>query len=524
MRRLGLVLGVLSIGCASAPIRKQDRVSLGRADALVLEGCYDCLLEARAIYERVAVGAARPLVVTRLFETELLLVLREKELALDWREALGRARALVPSLTPAIEPGRFLDIVEAIPPDSDGWPRREMPPRPTPAFINGLEGQFPWLETAALAAPIRQYVGLALNCAFPARRLGPGVTPRSMGLLQVAPDAPPLVRYRGAFCRVVDAAPLEQVRAQVPRFVETSYFLARLVVAVAQKNGPGKGRELLTEVHTRFPQSPSVTHLYGRFNQLIGDCRAALRFYDETIAIKSVHEDAWLGRTMCLSYLKRTDEAIASATAIIDGKFDNIALGYYWRAWNHHFKKALDPARADINRAKALHARADIYLLAGIIEYDQKDLMPARTDLNSALQMEGESCSAMWYLGLVHMDLKAFSESARHFEWAMGCYERRVLFSEQELQAMQARTDLDAEFRARQIEGFEAAIKEDRSQQFASAFNAANHYAQAGNLEKAKPLLELSAKDPALADLVAQLRKIIGGPPSLFELRRDRLR
>ena len=93
----------------------------------------------------------------------------------------------------------------------------------------------------------------------------------------------------------------------------------------------------------------------------------------------------------------------------------------------------------------------------------------------------------------------------------MTCYERRVLFSEQELQAMQARTDLDAEFRARQIDGFEAAIKEDRSQQYASAFNAANHFAQAGNLDKAKPLLEISAKDPALADLVAQLRKIIGG-------------
>ena len=511
MRRLWLAGLVVWVGCASAPIRKQDQISLAKADALVLQGCYDCLLEARTIYDRVAVGQARPLVVTRLFETELLIALREKELALDWREALGRAKALVPSLSPAIEPERYLTLVDAIPPDADGWPRREVL-RPTAAFVTAVDGQFQWLESGALSAPVRQYIGLALNCAFPARRPAPGQPPaRSAGLLEAAADAPPLVRYRGAFCRTVDAAPLERVRAEVPRFVETSYFLARLVVAVAQKNGPGKGRELLTEVHGRFPQSPSVTHLSGRFNQLIGDCRAAVRFYDETIAIKSVHEDAWLGRTMCLSYLKRTDEAIAAATTIIDGKFDNIALGYYWRAWNRHLKKELDLARADINRAKALHARADIYLLAGIIEYDQKDLTPARADLNSALQMEAESCSALWYLGLVHMDLKKFAESAGYFESSMVCYERRVLFSEQELQIMQARTDLDAEFRARQIEGFEAAIKEDRSQQFASAFNAANHFAQAGNLDKARPLLEISAKDPALADLVAQLRKIIGG-------------
>ena len=102
MRRLWLAAVLVSVGCASAPIRKQDQVALGNADALVLQGCYDCLLEARTIYERVAIGQARPLVIARLFETELLIVLREKELALDWSAALDRARALVPSL-----PGRL---------------------------------------------------------------------------------------------------------------------------------------------------------------------------------------------------------------------------------------------------------------------------------------------------------------------------------------------------------------------------------------------------------------------------------
>jgi tetratricopeptide (TPR) repeat protein len=304
---------------------------------------------------------------------------------------------------------------------------------------------------------------------------------------------------------------MEQARAAVPKFVETSYYLARLVVAIAQKNGPGRGRELLAEVHTRFPKSPSVTYLAGRFNQLIGDCRAALGYYDETIAIKKMHEDALLGRTMCLTFLKRTEEAITAASVIIDGRLDNMALGYYWRAWNRHFKKELDLARADIERAKSLHARADIYLLAGMIEYDQKDLQTAKIDLRVARDMEPESCSALWYLGLVDMDLKNFTPSGEAFEGAMGCYERRVLFSEQSLKEMQAREDLDAEFKARQIEGFEAAIKEDRSQHYASAFNAANLYAQAGNIDKARPLLELSAKDPALAEMVAQLRKIIGG-------------
>ncbi len=54
----------------------------------MLQGCYDCLLEARATYARVGVGKARPLVIARLFETDLLITLREKELALDCFEVV----------------------------------------------------------------------------------------------------------------------------------------------------------------------------------------------------------------------------------------------------------------------------------------------------------------------------------------------------------------------------------------------------------------------------------------------------
>ncbi|HEY7474187.1 MAG TPA: hypothetical protein VH679_04200 [Vicinamibacterales bacterium] len=513
MRRLWLAAVVLGFGCASAPIRKQDQVALGNADALVLQGCYDCLLEAKAIYERVAVGQARPLVIARLFETELLIALREKELALDWSATFDRARALVPGLPVGVEGERYLAVVEAILPDADGWPRSELNAlqRAHSRYAATVDGEFEWLQTGGLASPVREYLGLALECAYPSRRPAPGQPLRRAARPPLPPDAPPLLKYRAGFCRSVTQANMEQARAAVPKFVETSYYLARLVVAIAQKNGPGRGRELLAEVHTRFPKSPSVTYLAGRFNQLIGDCRAALGYYDETIAIKKMHEDALLGRTMCLTFLKRTEEAITAASVIIDGRLDNMALGYYWRAWNRHFKKELDLARADIERAKSLHARADIYLLAGMIEYDQKDLQTAKIDLRVARDMEPESCSALWYLGLVDMDLKNFTPSGEAFEGAMGCYERRVLFSEQSLKEMQAREDLDAEFKARQIEGFEAAIKEDRSQHYASAFNAANLYAQAGNIDKARPLLELSAKDPALAEMVAQLRKIIGG-------------
>jgi len=100
-------------------------------------------------------------------------------------------------------------------------------------------------------------------------------------------------------------------------------------------------------------------------------------------------------------------------------------------------------------------------------------------------------------------------ETAETFDAARRCYDARVSESEAGLAGILSKPELDPDFRQRQIVSFETAIKEDRSQYYAAAFNAANHYARAGELDKARPLLEMAAADPALADLVRQLREII---------------
>ena len=69
--------------------------------------------------------------------------------------------------------------------------------------------------------------------------------------------------------------------------------------------------------------------------------------------------------------------------------------------------------------------------------------------------------------------------------------------------------NVDETFRASQIAGFQAAIREDRSQQSASAFNAAVNYARANNREKALEFCDLAAKDPNRAAQAAELRALI---------------
>ena len=498
--------------CASAPIKKPDLLALDAADRLVLDGCYDCLLEARNTYARVAVGRARPLVIVRLFETELLLALRENELALDPAATLTRARALLSELPATVDGQRYLSIVEVLPGDDYGWSARETEQFRRSHFAGvskRIDDDLRWLEKSAdeIRAPVRQYLALSFDCLYFTRpRTGGDVPQPSRALRPPPPGTPPLLRYRVGMCRDITSSLLEGVRGDVPRFVETSYFLAR----ASPENR--KTREWLTEVYTRFPKSPSVTHVSGRFQQAIGDCRAAFTFYEETIVLQPEHERAWLGRTVCLTFLKRTDEAIASATVMIDKRME-LSDAYYWRAYNHHFRKDLAPARTDIERAKALYRSPDILTLAGMIEYDQSDLDPAERDLLEARAgiLGRRNCVAMWYLGLVHMKRETWGNAAPQFEDAMGCYERRVIENQQNLAAVARNVDLDPALRAHQVAGFEAAIQEDRSQQYAGAYNAANNYAGARDYAKAHALLEIAARDPDLSAQVSKLRELLKG-------------
>jgi tetratricopeptide (TPR) repeat protein len=509
MRKAWVILAVGSAGllgaCASAPLKKADLAALTGADARVLEGCYDCLLEARETYVRIAVGKARSLVVTRLFEADLLLALRAKELAMDSAESFRQAQALAPELAPTVFAARYLADVTDVLPNDVGTPEAQLSQaiREHAPKLADVSAEVQWLANGPLRTPVNQYLALALDCSYPTRAR------RGQLLFEPPPDSPPLVRYRAATCFIRDDAALKAVRAEVPRFVETSYFLARTAVALAKDRGPGDARALLTEAYARFPTSPAVTYLDGNFNQLVGDCRKALARFDETIALRPTHENALLGRTECLSYLGRHDEAIAEATRMLDiPARPTDAL--YWRAWNWRELNHLETARADIEAAKRRGFSHDVSRLAGMIEHDQNDLDPAETDLQAALRnIGGGDCVAHWYLGLVYMKKTRWVDSGAAFTGAYNCYHGNVALDTNKLAEMRARTDLDPDFQASQIAGFEAALAEDRSQQYAAAYNAANHYARGGDVTKARPLLDIAAEDPALADRVKQLRDII---------------
>ena len=96
---------IASLGCSSRKAKVAAPDSGAWVDEFVRQGCYDCLLDARKAYDRLAASSAAAL--ARVFEMDLLLALREKELSIDPSATLLHAESLVPRLA-ALPAGRML--------------------------------------------------------------------------------------------------------------------------------------------------------------------------------------------------------------------------------------------------------------------------------------------------------------------------------------------------------------------------------------------------------------------------------
>jgi tetratricopeptide (TPR) repeat protein len=466
------------------------------ADELVRAGCYDCLLDARADYERRALKS--PSVIVQLYEVNLLLALREKELAIDATATLDRAASLVPRL-PSVPADRVLSMVRALPADATG--RRVLPP--TPAVQEELKATVAALDASSFSTLFKSYLKLSIQCGrVPVDAVPPGETA-------------PLLSYRRAICEnPIRVEPLRVVRKTVPRFVEASYFLGRAAMASFFKTDGREARELFEEAYARFSNSYSIAFDLGSLYQAANECGRADPLFSRALELRPVHEEARLGRAICRTYLSRNEEAIADATVLVDATESATIRGdaLYWRAWNRRHLKLIELARADIERARSLRYNARVLTLAGQIEYDQREYDKARQDLERARDMEATECEARWYLALVEYAVEAWSPAANAFAASATCYDTLVKDSEKKRAEMATRNDVSEEFRTRQLAGFDAAIAEDSVQRSASELNAAINYGRAGDLTNATIYMKRAAVDPLRREAVEDLRQVLGVP------------
>ena len=133
-----------------------------------------------------------------------------------------------------------------------------------------------------------------------------------------------------------------------------------------------------------------------------------------------------LGRTISLSRLMRSKEAIETATRLIEMGQWRVGEAYYWRAWNHLLLGDYQLARRDADSARPMMANAALFLLSGMIEWRLRRLETAEGEFQQALTMDLGECEAALNLGIVRDELGKQGEALAAFRQARQCYELSI--------------------------------------------------------------------------------------------------
>jgi hypothetical protein len=285
-------------GCAARGPSPQLVAELGRAQALVREGCYSCLKDAQTIFEKLAAlpppapGAAKG-----AFEAALLIAMREKELGIPADVSFARARqhagtlgnpkegvastkaAVAATLSPAV----LLEAAALVIGETAGLDPEERAKfigrgRPALEPANPQRRALdPWVDTN----PVAQYVALMIDCEQPGLR--EGVKPAE---ILAKYEGVPLIRFRLAVCGGPGAPRAETIREANPRFLDTLPWEARRALVGSQTEAIDlyKGAALLGQAYEAFPASPWIAIFWARSNQSIAEFESALKGFDSVLA------------------------------------------------------------------------------------------------------------------------------------------------------------------------------------------------------------------------------------------------
>lgn len=500
-RRLlaGLML-VWTLGCAARQASVQLTAEVHAADELVEVGCYTCLRDAVALYER-ALSARRPPteVQPRLFEATLLLTLRAKELGLPFESWLERARTIANALPPGLDAATAIELAELVPRETSGL--APTPPGATRFVREVVPALAVWRERVAatgLSSATRQYLDLTLACADRATR----------DELEAKPPTAvaAFVRYRLATCGPTATEDAGRLLTDDPRWSEAAWFEGRRVLAQVRDLTPAI--VLLTTASRAFPESGAMLMSLAGAQLAAGQLEPALATYDAVIALVAEHRGALLGRVLALTYLNRHEDAIVSATRMIDLGTYLLSDAYYWRALNRYQLKAIEEAWADVTVALKLQINTNVHTLAGLIAYARKQLDTALMHFDRAWTLDRSNCNAAFYKGIVQGDLNTWRDAAPTFSTAMSCFTSAAATVRAALQELQA-SDQSEAYKASKGAEYQKHLDEHERQAATSAYNAAQAYGRTGQTSSALNHVDVAIAHPSMREKAEALKKLL---------------
>jgi tetratricopeptide (TPR) repeat protein len=512
-RLVAAVLILLTAGCASRRHAAALTPAADEGARLLAEGCYECLREARTLYDRAANQPGAAVRAWRdLFFATLLVTVRSMELGLPTERLAADAEALAEKLrnegppTLVVPASIYIDALAFVQGETAGLDPDRRAER-AHAFRSRwtTDGTLPRARLAlapALASEMAaQYIALAIDCEDTNAR-------KQINAEEIRAQHPsPLTEFRLALCRM-DGSSLAALRQSNPRWADTLLFEGRLEMSAQPGGHVGRAAALFADAHRAFPESPSVTLALASARNALGEYASALELYDSVLSSDATHRDALLGRVVSLSYLERFYEASAAASRIIDLETQHLGPAYYWRAWNRYRVHQLPQAWEDIREATNLSPDSAVLTLAGYIAYARQWPETAIDRLARAFALDTQNCDAIWTEGLVHVDKEDWPVAAARFVTAVSCFTASVETIKSGLMASRADTPSPAALRRTADAEKRLATAEHRRAQ--AAFNAASAYARSGRNADARAYAEIAAEHPLLKEKALALK---GGIP-----------
>src|SRR5688572_3098962 len=465
-RALGFVFAIFISGCAArAPVAVTPPPP--RVDdlaAAISHGCYRCLEQA---YDVAQARSVPPLA----FEAAALLVLRSKELGLPFEPWLERVRALAAANGASTV---VLAIVEAAPVDP-------LTDREASLNVGGrakaraaVPGWRQELQAAPGSAAFRAYLDVSLICGFQ------GAPEREASLAATEWPRAPSVQYRIGSCASSHGKTLAALRAGDDAFVDADLTLGRYALEDGTNPDQDEALRRFQSALAAFPTSPAIATMLGLLHQAREEWPEALTAFEAALAESPAHVDASMGRTISLSNLGRREEAIDTATRMIEAGQWFVGEALYWRAWNELQLNRLAAARSDADRARTLVANAPMFVLSGIIDWRLRRLDTAEEEFQQALTMDFGQCEAAHYMGIVRAERARLPEAAAALTQARQCYDLSLTLRREAIDkilASSATTSAKARETARQAR----AIKdiEGRRQEVVQGLEAAERAAAA---------------------------------------------
>ena len=505
-------LALLVASCATRQASPQLVAELAAADALVHDGCYECLQRALAVYDRATgVRNAPPGAARGGFSVSVLLATRAKELGLPSEPAVELVRAWaakVPAPRPPLAdlaPDAYIAALQLVTGEITGLTPEEREERSRARRAAAPDGAPPPARVALSAAIktdiVAQYLALAIDCED--ARARNSVSPDA--IVQRFPQ--PLIRFRLALCGIPNVR-VDPLRAADARWVDTLFFEGRAEMTRFPAPDVGRAAELFEAAHTAFPSSTAMTLALGNARNALEEHAVALALFDSILESQRTHRDALLGRLLSLSYLRRHYDAMRTATTMVELGTYHIGDAYYWRAWNRYQVHELPAAWTDVEAATKLMVNTAVFTLAGFIAYAQRDLDTAIDRLDRAFRMDRSNCEAVWTEGMVHVDKQDWSNAATRFTTAVTCFADDARAARGEI-ATAERAAWTESVKTRRIATARKRAETSEHRHAQAAFNAASGYVRLGRKAEALRHVDIAATHPLLKDKAAALRGTI---------------